>query len=114
MVIGIASQITVSRFVNVPSVASILLFLGSSAFALVAYLTTTFNRGSEASIFEKPSRYRLEETEYLHWILTRAYPKWIADGVEKVNQKERWIRRSLIAFIAGITTLVVGILFTLY
>lgn len=113
ILVAIASQTTVSRLINVPSVASILLFIWSAVFALFAYLTTTFNRGFDASTLDKPTKYRLRETEYLVWILTRAYPKWIADGAEKVNQKERWIRRSLIAFIAGITTLIVGILFTL-
>lgn len=114
ILVAIASQISVGRYVNVSSVASLLLFVWSALFALIGYLTTTFNRGFDASIFDKPSRYRLRETEYLNWILTRAYPKWIADGVEKVNRKERWVRRSLVAFIAGMTTLTVGILFTLY
>lgn len=114
ILVAIASQTTVRRFVNVASVASLLLFIWSAVFALFAYLATTFNRGFDANILGKPAKYRLREAEYLTWTLSRAYPKWIADGVEKVNQKERWIRRSLVAFIAGITTLIVGILFTFY
>lgn len=83
-------------------------------FALFAYLTTTFHRGLNAVVFEKLFRYKLREKEYLNWILTQGYPEWIADGIEKMNRKEIWIRRSLVAFIAGITTLLVGILFTVY
>ena len=114
ILVAITSQITVSRFVNVPSVASLLLFLWSGTAALFAYLTTTFNRGFEATTFEKAVKYRLRKTEYLRWVLVQGYPKWIADGAEKVNRKELWIRRSLVAFIAGITALLAGILFTLY
>lgn len=114
ILVAIASQITVRRFVNVPSVASLLLFIGSAAFALFGYLTTTYNRGFDATAFERSVEYRLRQTEYLKWVLMKGYPEWIAEGAEKVNRKELWIRRSLVACIAGIATLLVGILFTIY
>jgi len=114
ILVAVASQVRVRTYVNVLSVASVLLLLWSSLLALAAYLTTTFNRGFDAAAFDHFVGYRLREDEYLAWVLTRAYPRWIADGTVKVNRKERWIRRSLVAFIAGITTPVAGILFGLY
>ena len=114
ILLAITSQVRVARFVNLLSVASLLLFLASSLFALVGYMTTTIDRGISTGTFDKLTTYKLRKKEHLNWVLTLGYPKWIADGIEKVDMKEKWIRRSLVAFIAGITTLLAGILFTIY
>ena len=114
ILVAIASQVSVGRYVNVPSVASLLLFIGSAVFGLIAYLTTTFNKGFDETTFEKLITYRLRHQEYLKLVLVHGYPEWIADGIAKVNRKEIWVRRSLVAFIAGISTLLVGILIALY
>lgn len=114
LLVAIASQVTVMRYINVSSVAAVLLFVGSALFALVGYMITAVNRGFGAMTFEKLTRYRLRKKEYLTWILTLGYPEWITDGIEKADRKERWVRRSLIAFFAGIVTLLGGILMTIY
>jgi Ca2+/Na+ antiporter len=114
ILVAVASQVRVRTYVNVLSVASLLLFVASTLFALVGYLVTTVDRGIDAATFDKLTEYKLRESEYLNWILTLGYPKWIDDVVEQIETKERWIRRSLVAFLAGITTLLVGILFGVY
>lgn len=114
ILVAIASQVRIERYVSVLSVASLLLFISSALCALVAYLTTTFNRGFDGETFEKLVTYKVRETEYLNWVLTSGYGEWIGDSAEKVHRKERWVRLSLVAFIAGITTLLGGILLTLY
>lgn len=114
ILIAVASQVRVVNYVNVLSVASLLLFVTSTLFALVGYLITTVDRGIDAATFTKLTEYKLRRSEYLHWVLTLGYPKWIGDAVEKADTKEQWIRRSLVALLAGIATLLGGILFAVY
>lgn len=114
ILIGIVSQVRTPTHVNVFSVASVLLFVASALFGLAGYLITTVDRGIGTTTFAKLTEYKLRETEYLNWVLTLGYPKWIGNAVERVETKERWIRRSLVAFLAGLATLLVGIFFGVY
>ncbi|WP_132060558.1 hypothetical protein [Halorussus amylolyticus] len=114
ILVAVTSQVTVRLYSNVSSVASLLLFVASTAFALAGYMTTTVNRGIDTRTFGKLTTYKLDQTEYLNWVLTLGYPKWIADGVRKTDRKEQWIRRSFVAFFAGFATLLAGILLSLY
>lgn len=114
MLIAIASQVHVREYANTLSVAAILLFVTSSLFALVGYLSTAVDRGIHTGTFDKLTTYKLREDEYLNWVLTLGYPEWIGDAVTKAEYKEQWVRRSLVAFLAGTAALLAGILFALY
>ncbi|WP_276301632.1 hypothetical protein [Halorussus lipolyticus] len=114
MLIAIASQVRVREYVNILSVAAILLFVTSSVCALVGYLSTAVDRGIHTGTFDKLTTYKLREDEYLNWVLTLGYPDWIGDAVTKAEYKEQWVRRSLVAFLAGTAALLAGILFALY
>ncbi len=91
-----------------------LLFIGSILFALFSYMIQTVDGGVSTDAFDKLTKYNLREDEYLNWVLTLGYPKWIDKGVEKRDAKERWIEYSLIAFLGGIAMLLVGMLLTIY
>lgn len=114
VLIAAASQVNVPTYTNTLTVGSVILFIGSVFFAVLAYMTQTVDGGVNVGAFRKLATYRLKEVEYLHWILTNGYPEWIENGVEKGNRKERWIRSSLIAFLAGFTMLISGMLLTIY
>lgn len=114
ILVAVASQVRVEDYVNVFSVASVLLFVTSILFALIGYMMTTVDRGIDTATFGKLTEYKLRKSEYLNWVLTLGYPKWISDVIENVETKEQWVRRSLVAYLAGTTTLLVGILFALY
>lgn len=102
ILIASASQVEVESYVNVFSVAAVFLFVGSALFALGGYLITTVHRGIDTETFDRLTAYKLREEEYLNWILTLGYPEWIESGVAKVDRKEQWLRRSLVALLAGL------------
>lgn len=76
------------EYVNIPSVAAVLLFLSSTLFAIRGYMTQTFDSGVSTDVFETLRKFKLRETEYLNWILTRGYPQWIETGATKTDNKE--------------------------
>lgn len=114
ILIAIASQVELKAYANIPSVASLLLFISSTLFAVLAYKIQTIDGGISTEAFQKLTAYKLREKEYLNWVLTLGYPLWITDGVRKSNQKEQWIRYSLLAFLGGIVMLLAGMLLSLY
>ncbi|USZ68219.1 hypothetical protein NGM10_00400 [Halorussus salilacus] len=114
IVIAISSQIETKAYVNVASLASILLFICSALFAIIGYRIRTIDGGISTDAFQKLTSYKLREKEYLNWVLTLGYPKWIADGVQKTNRKERWIGYSLLAFLGGMAMLLAGTFLAIY
>lgn len=114
ILVAMSSQIPVEKYLNVSLVASVTSFIASASFAVVAYRIQTVDGGIRTEAFQKLTQYKLREKEYLDWVLTKGYPKWIIDGVRKTNRKDRWIRYSLFAFAIGIVTLLAGTLLTLY
>lgn len=114
ILVATAAQVRTVRYLNTLTVASVVLFVASVVFALVGYTTRRVDLGIGPGAFEKAVAYRLREDEYLQWILTKGYGRWIERAVEKGNRRERWVRYSLTAFLAGITTLVAGTVMSLY
>lgn len=115
VLVAVSSNVQdIQLYINTPSVSSILLFISSILFAVLGYMTRTVDGGVSTNAFDKLAEYNLREDEYLNWILTLGYPKWIDNGVEKSDTKEQWIEYSLIAFLGGITMFLAGMLFTIY
>lgn len=115
ILVAVASNVRELRsFVNILSVGAVLLFIGSIFFAIVSYTIQTVDSGVSTEAFNKLTEYKLREDEYLNWVLTLGYPKWIDSGVERRDKKEEWVEYSLIAFSAGITMLLGGMLLSIY
>ena len=114
VLVAAASQVNVANYSNTLTVGSVLLFTSSVFFAVLGYMTETVDSGVSVEVFHTLATYRLREGEYLHWILTMGYPEWIEDGIQKSDRKERWIRYSLVAFLAGLSMLVSGMLLPIY
>lgn len=114
IVVAAASQVRTGRYLNALTVAAVLLFVASVVLALVGYTNRRVDTGVGGPVFEKAVAYRLREDEYLEWVLTEGYARWIERAVEKSDRKERWVRYSLTAFLAGITSLTAGTVMSLY
>ncbi|MFC7079968.1 hypothetical protein [Halorussus caseinilyticus] len=115
ILVAVSSNVRNLRtYVNVLSVGAVLLFIGSAFFATLSYTRQTVDGGVSTDAFDKLTEYKLREDEYLNWVLTLGYPKWIENGVEKSDEKEQWIEYSLLAFLGAIMMLLGRMLLSIY
>ncbi|MEE6210450.1 hypothetical protein U3A55_09800 [Salarchaeum sp. III] len=119
VVAAIGTGLTVSKMspvaiVNAGSVAGALLLVVSTVIALWAKRKRRVTAGPGQEAFEAIEAQGLSEVQYLWWITTDQYPKWIAQAETVSARKAKRVNIATYASLLGVATLVAGILFTLY
>ena len=110
IILAATSQVDISQFLNLATLAAVLSFFLSSMLAGFGYFgqDVLFGIGKDGiqSIFDK----KLTKKQYLAWRLTKVYPSQIDNIQDNVDTKTTFIKLSISSLISGLILIFVGIL----
>ena len=110
---SVASQITLSEYLNVGSLISVSAFVCSILLAGIAFRNKPVKTGPQKSLAEDTIENNFSETQYLLQVTYRGYAEWIEEADQVITERAKFIQWAIYSFILGILALLAGIVLSL-
>lgn len=113
ILVSVASQVTLSEYLNVGTLISVVAFICSMLIAGIAFRNQSIKMGPRKPVAEDTIENNFSEIQYLLHITYRGYADWIEDANEVIDERSKFVQWAIYSFVLGIIALLVGIVLSL-